>query len=136
MGLLTRNTVKQPQKWRKWRGAQSAANGFWSPGPLNIEPSNGASASLLFIGGNPSSDSMVRTTLTVVEKRLSTNAAPEAAWGAYLLTTRATLRCASTWSAPFCASSSRMKIAVSFQNAECDTARSEERRVGKECRAR
>ena len=32
------------------------------------------------------------------------------------------LRCASTWSAPFCASSSRMKIAVSSQYAECDTA--------------
>ena len=39
-----------------------------------------------------------------------------------MLTTSEMLRCASTWSAPACASSSRMKNAVSFQYAECEIA--------------
>jgi hypothetical protein len=60
---------------------------------------------------------MVRTNEEVVYMVLSTT--PRFTQGD---TTRPTVRCASTWSGPFCASSSITKIAVSFQNREWLTA--------------
>ena len=62
------------------------------------------------MGGRPSNNSMLRSMELVVYRVLSTTRRR-----LYGLKTRPMVRRASTWSEPFCASSSMMKIAVSFQ---------------------
>ena len=76
-----------------------------------------AASSNCVMGGSPRISSIVRTIDEVVYMVLSTT--PRFIQGEI---TRPTVRCASTWSGPFCASSSITKIAVSFQNREWLTA--------------
>ena len=76
-----------------------------------------AAASYCDIGCKPRMSSIVRSMLLVeyiVESTTPRFTQPPS--------TKPGMRCASTWSAPFCVSSSRTKIAVSFQNRERLTA--------------
>src|SRR5262249_24088906 len=70
-----------------------------------------AAASNWLIGFRPRINSIVRNMLAV--EYIDESTWPRFVYG---LTTRATVRWASTWSAPFWASSSTTKMAVSFQN--------------------
>src|SRR5262249_927083 len=86
---------------------------------LSVKLSNigRAAASYWDSGGKPRISSIVRTMLTVLYCVLSTNRR-----FVYGLTTRPTVRWASTWSGPFWASSSITKIAVCGQSELFDTA--------------
>ncbi len=76
-----------------------------------------AAASYWLSGDRPRINSIVWTMLTVLYCVPSTNFRL-----VYGLMTRPTVRCASTWSGPFWASSSITKMAVSFQYLPLDTA--------------